>query len=258
MPAPPRPPANHPVPPGPPPNPILHAARQAGAAAAQLPPQDKAALAKAAKAIAEKHKAALDEAKERHRRHELAAKEAERLLEEAQRRAVTPEEKAALEAHRRRAKEARERLALANRHVAALEAQHSRVSAAMEGISAEQAVAIRTNAGPACSAIASELHWVRVLLENADHDYDGHRAAAVQQITGAIKILAPRAKYGDKDTGGNPWPQSKSDQMLGQALSVLANDAAFTHHLPATTKTRQVFGHITTAIKELEIALAIR
>ena len=48
-------------------------------------------------------------------------------FEEAQRRAVTPEEKAALEAHRRRAKEARERLALANRHVAALEAQHSRV-----------------------------------------------------------------------------------------------------------------------------------
>ena len=45
-------------------------------------------------------------------------------------------------------------------------------------------------AAPAKAALVN-LHAAKTLLEKADHDYDGHRAKAVQQINHAIEELHP-------------------------------------------------------------------
>ena len=75
MPAPPRPPAKPAAPKPPPAHPILHAARTAGKAVAHLADEHKAAIDKHLQAIAEKHHAALHEAKARHEKHHRAVRE---------------------------------------------------------------------------------------------------------------------------------------------------------------------------------------
>jgi hypothetical protein len=99
------------------------------------------------------------------------------------------------------------------------------------------------------------LHEIKLLLESADHDYKGHRAAAVREINAAIRDLGGHAK--GTGGGGNKEPQTLSDEQLKTAVADLAaiekKLAGSTHPQAATAAAA-----VAAAIKELNIALMIR
>jgi hypothetical protein len=128
------------------------------------------------------------------------------------------------------------------------------------------------SANPYATQIA-ELRATRALLEQADHDYKGHRAAAVKLITAAIHALHPpkpaaaqnRARAGTgtkpgttqaaKKTGGNE-PQAVSDNQLKQALAsltVIQGQLAAGSGNAATAAAA-----VQKAAQELQIALSIK
>src|SRR5262249_42766559 len=149
------------------------------------------------------------------------------------------------------------RAARAHREIEAQEAQHRRYETAVNTVPMDMRIAVRLNHGTAQVAIANQLHQVRLLLERADHDYDGHRAAAVREISKGINELYPRNRCKDKDTGGNFEPQALSDAQLGEAIQGLANDAILLTEVP-NKASATAYGHVGNAIRELEIALLIR
>jgi hypothetical protein len=219
--------------------------------------QIKAAIAAHVKAMAARHKEAMEQARLAHEAHVKAAEAAARAAAEARRRAITAQERASVAEREREAREAHARAALAHREMEAREARQRRYEMAMNTVPMDLRMAVRLNQGPAMVAIANELHQVRLLLERADHDYDGHRAAAVGHISKAINELHPRNHFKDKDTGGNFEPQALSDAQLGEAIQLLANDAMLlteVHHKAAAAAS----DHVGNAIQELEIALLIR
>jgi hypothetical protein len=72
------------------------------------------------------------------------------------------------------------------------------------------------------------IHSTRLVLENADHDYGGHRAAAVRALGGAhhqlrLALGIKAAPKGAKAPApkGNTEPQAQSDMQLAQAIPVL-------------------------------------
>ena len=95
--------------------------------------------------------------------------------------------------------------------------------------------------------VAAELHAAKALLEKANHDYHGHRAKAVHEITHAIHLLehgkhpakttsstageqstaqtkpksAGPKKSKAKNHKGKHKPQSASDAQLKQAIDML-------------------------------------
>ena len=87
-------------------------------------------------------------------------------------------------------------------------------------------------------------------LEVADHDYKGHRKAAMREIERACKVLGVTPR-GD---GAGKEPQGASDAQLRQAQSMLqsARTSAAAQHLA------QVVGHIDGAIREISLALQIK
>jgi hypothetical protein len=139
----------------------------------------------------------------------------------------------------------------------ALEAQHKHISAAVAALPPEQVTVLHLAPAPFLSPLVQQLHQVRLLLEHADHDYQGHRAAAVGQISSAINLLAPKNPFKDKDTGGNNEPQALSDEQLREAILVLANDAAYLSAIPHP-KAAKAFWHVGSAIVDLEIALMVK
>ena len=83
-------------------------------------------------------------------------------------------------------------------------------------------------------------------LATADHDYKGHRIAAMKQIQKAAKHLGVELK-GD---GRGHEPQQASDAALRSALGLL---------LQITGSVKgQGLTHINLAIKQINTALAIR
>jgi hypothetical protein len=243
---------------GPQPHPVLHPPVKTGKNSPAPSAHHKATIDRHVKAQTEKHQKAIATARAEHAKHKQAAAEATKALEIARRKAKTPAEKAALAEHEKHAQEAHERALQAEKHAKALEAAHQRVHEAHHAVTEDQAKSIHSQPDKAGEAIAGELHWVRVLLEKADHDYNGHRAHAVGEISKAIHLLAPKANYTDKDYNIDPWPQAISDRMLRAALEVLARAAAFTTHLPAADHPTQAHDHILKAMHQLEIALTIR
>lgn len=84
------------------------------------------------------------------------------------------------------------------------------------------------------SAEVEELHKAKELLEKADHDYNGHRERAVEDINKAIHTLhhhagkAGKSEKGEekkpeekKPEGGKKEPQKKSDEQLREATKIL-------------------------------------
>ena len=114
------------------------------------------------------------------------------------------------------------------------------------------------NAASPFAAQVKELHDVKVILEQADHDYKGHRAEAVKQITAAIHALHPGHKHhhGKKGKGGGE-PQALSDAQLKESIKVLNAVLVQLSGAPGGPATKAAV-HVTNAIKELEIALKIR
>ncbi len=89
------------------------------------------------------------------------------------------------------------------------------------------------------------------LLEQADHDYQGHRAKAMKHLHQAGKVLGVMLK-GD---GKTKEQQGTSDELLKQAQTVLqkfsASGASGARHNKAMT-------HIQNALGELNTALSIK
>ncbi len=106
----------------------------------------------------------------------------------------------------------------------------------------------------ALGEIVQELHATKVLLELADHDYKGHRAAAVHELNVAIKELG--GHHAGKAAGGNE-PQALSDAQLKTAVLGLV---AIQEQLSsiATPATAKAAAAVATAVGELKKALTVR
>jgi hypothetical protein len=120
--------------------------------------------------------------------------------------------------------------------------------------------------------LINELHSTRTLLQNADHDYDGHRAKAVHHVGAAIHALGGHhhTQAGGTTTpavnpqpvnaqgGKNPLPQEVSDARLKQGIQQLQ----IIQQQLATTKPGKNHGNAATsiqnAITELNTALKIK
>jgi hypothetical protein len=99
------------------------------------------------------------------------------------------------------------------------------------------------------------LHSTKVVLEGADHDYGGHRAAAVKaigaaqhQLRLALGIKAPSGK-GPKKDSPMPEPQNVSNTQLAEAIPVLKE--AITTLKGAN---HDYHGHRANAVRDLEEA----
>ena len=123
---------------------------------------------------------------------------------------------------------------------------------------------------------AEALREIYIGLAGANHDYDGHRAKAMNQIQSAVKLLdmavanngsanakaasayedavAATAKQLAKASGTVHELQSVSDARLKKAVVALAEVRPTAVQL----KQKNLLNNIDTALKELNIALKIR
>jgi hypothetical protein len=109
------------------------------------------------------------------------------------------------------------------------------------------------------AAQIKELHQVKVLLEKADRDYDGHRAEAVKDITAAIHALEMGHKHHHHGKGahGGGEKQRLSDAQLRESIKVL--NAVLTQLKGESGEpAAKASADIVKAIKQLEIALTIK
>jgi len=105
--------------------------------------------------------------------------------------------------------------------------------------------------GPANPADVQAVTQAYRLLEQADHDYQGHRAKAMKHLHQAGRVLGVALK-GDGKAGEQ---QGTSDSQLKQAQSVLqqmsANQASGPRH-------QRAMQHVQRALGELQTALSIK
>jgi hypothetical protein len=104
------------------------------------------------------------------------------------------------------------------------------------------------------------LRNVRHTLEMADHDYGGHRAAAVRDITAAVHQLRKALDHvhkgkavpkGEKKKGpANREPQALSDAQLAAAVPALTQVASL-----LKTSSHDYGGHRAQAVTDLEAAV---
>ena len=88
------------------------------------------------------------------------------------------------------------------------------------------------------------------LLKNADHDYDGHREAAMKEVEAAGKKLG-LALEGDNDKVEAQW---KSDKKLAEARKLLRHA-----HKQLEKKDRELAAaEVESAIKHIDMALKIK
>ena len=101
-----------------------------------------------------------------------------------------------------------------------------------------------------------QLEAIRATLNKADHDYQGHRAAAVHEITHAIHILSHGMQHPNPGqhfvAGKNKEPQKVSDAQLKQSLAALQSLT-----VPPGKHQAQVQAHIIKAIADLQKALTV-
>jgi hypothetical protein len=108
--------------------------------------------------------------------------------------------------------------------------------------------------------IISELEHSRALLEEADHDYDGHRAKAVGDITAAIHALKPHHESKPSEKKARPEkdpkePQAVSDAQLKKALAELETvhhqlkESKAEHHAKASEDVGKAIAQLHTALK---------
>ncbi len=101
----------------------------------------------------------------------------------------------------------------------------------------------RVLAGPAPGPLLAQAYGS---LAAADHDYKGHRAAAMKQIEEAGKLLGVNVR-GD---GKNHEPQRESDAHLRNAESLLQEARGDLSGKPLK--------HVEAALKDLSVALSIK
>lgn len=108
-----------------------------------------------------------------------------------------------------------------------------------------------------------ELHQVKLLLERANHDYKGHRAAAVREITKAIHTLqagtAPNKTATSHPHGKGHEPQALSDAQLRGAIQALATVSQQLHAAASkNTRAAKATKEVQLAMKQLTLALKVR
>ena len=122
--------------------------------------------------------------------------------------------------------------------------RHFRSLAYLVVVGLALAFSLKLVAGPAPSA--DLLQQAYTTLEQADHDYKGHRVAAMKQIEAAGKLLGLNLR-GD---GKGHEKQGVSDQQLRSAQALLEQARAGLAGKPLK--------HVDRAIKQLNIALSIK
>jgi hypothetical protein len=106
--------------------------------------------------------------------------------------------------------------------------------------------------------IIAQLQATIVVLKQADHDYQGHRVKAIQQIHMAVKALGGKHRHAKIPAGSGKLPQNVSDGLLQKAVqqliavqTMLANSVG-----PGNRPAAGIAIH--NAITELQTALKIR
>ncbi len=122
-----------------------------------------------------------------------------------------------------------------------------------------QGQALRRQRAAVFGPIRTELRSIQALLQLADRDYQGHRAAAVRQISLALRALPPVPGQGKSATpaGGGGEPQALSDAQLNGAIQQLGVVLNQLTALPGAGPAKAT-GHVRNAIKELQVALTIK
>ena len=112
-------------------------------------------------------------------------------------------------------------------------------------------------AAAADSQLIKQLETIRANLNKADHDYEGHRATAVREITHAIHFL----QHGEKHpkpaehfkAGAHKEPQALSDAQLKQSLAALQS-----LKIPLGKHQTEVEAALQKAMSSLKIALKVK
>jgi hypothetical protein len=118
--------------------------------------------------------------------------------------------------------------------------------------------------------ILSPLKQAHTLLEQANHDYQGHRVNAARDVHKAIHVLRT-GKLPTKKTnpavakpkvgtgvGTVKEPQATSDAQMRQAASALQGALALLNNRPADARAMTALPLVQQAIREIEQALAVR
>lgn len=97
---------------------------------------------------------------------------------------------------------------------------------------------------------ADMLHRAYRMLAHGDHDYKGHRIAAMKQVKAAADLLGVDLSGDDKDRE----QQALSDDKLRETRDLLAHvlEAAEVKGQPRVAK------HINAAINQIDVALSVR
>jgi hypothetical protein len=105
--------------------------------------------------------------------------------------------------------------------------------------------------------LVQQLTGIRTTLNAADHDYDGHRAAAVHQISHAIHLLHNGKNHPNPSQtfvgGAHTEPQAASDAQLRKSMTALQGLT-----VPPGKHQAQVSAAITQAVADLQTALKIK
>ena len=126
------------------------------------------------------------------------------------------------------------------------------------GVSFVSAAPPRKPQSPYLAQIGA-LHAVKVLLEGADRDYDGHRAAAVKAVTAAMHALETgyaHVAFPKPNGKGGTEAQALSDRQLNDAITNL--QTIQTQLKGATAQAAAASTGINAAIAELKVALTIK
>jgi hypothetical protein len=107
------------------------------------------------------------------------------------------------------------------------------------------------------AAIVSQLRTTVGVLKQADHDYQGHRVKAIQQIRIAVKALAPgKHRHGKIASGSGKLPQNVSDGLLHKAIQqlnvvqmALANSSGPGNRAAAMMAVQAAIAELRTALK---------
>jgi hypothetical protein len=141
-------------------------------------------------------------------------------------------------------------------------APHPRIA---KGTSNPGASATKNAASANKNAVVTVLHQAHALLQSANHDYDGHRAKAAEQVMHAIHALGHHHHHGQHTAlqaaqqiagafgggGAIKEPQAQSDAQLKQAGQLLTS-------LNGSVPNAKAAEHIQAALSELNTALKIR
>lgn len=148
-------------------------------------------------------------------------------------------------------------------------------------VQAQRGAGGRKSAPQPLVVVLQELKQARVLLDEANHDYDGHRVKALQDVRKATHTLkqalpakgpskkpthqgkqgqqhAKGSNQAQKKPKGNTEAQAVSDAQMRQAAQILRTVLGQLGTFPANAQTAQAAPLLHQAVREIELGLAFR